>query len=92
MPKYRFLDNTNQFDSSIYIQSFNDQYAIMANIAKKIDLKIDDGVYNTGKLRSFCREKDAGEGKEGSIDYDETFNSRDNSKKGGRCTQLMYIL
>ena len=92
MPRYHFLDNTNQFDASIYIQSFNDEYAIMANIAKKIDLKIDDGVYNTGKLRGYCREKDAGKGKEGSVDYDETFNNRDNSKKGGRCTQLMYIL
>ena len=92
MPKYRFLDNTNQFDTSIYIQSFNDEYAIMANIAKKIDLKMDDGVYNTGKLRGYCREKEVGEGKEGSIDYDEAFNNRNNSKTGGRCTQLMYIL
>lgn len=42
--------NTNY----LFIQSYDDKKAVKSKIFFKLDLKIDDGVFNTGYIRSYC--------------------------------------
>lgn len=71
--------------ANIFLQSYNDTKAIRPNIARDIDLKFDDGKYNKGKMRSYCKTYSSSGSTTGTMGYDEA------EEKGGRCTQLMYF-
>lgn len=85
----KFANDFNNFTQVIYIQSYDDHFSLPAKIAEKIDFKIDEGSYNNGKIRGFCRTYDAKNG--GDTSYKEAQSKKPNNNRGGKCTSLYYV-
>lgn len=83
--KYDFNSDISEDKSLIYLQSYNDEDALLAVKAEKLDFKIDDGKLNSGRIRTYCR-------KNGGIanSYYESISTEKVSKLLGKCPQIIY--
>ena len=84
----KFTSDFNTDKQFIYLQSYNDDYALTAKTAEIIDFKVDDGIYDTGKIRSFCLAPDGSNG--GNVSYKESQISKATSARGGKCPLIIY--
>ena len=83
-----YVSDFNIDYKSIFLQSYNDDYAIPVKTAEIIDFKIDDGVYNSGKIRGFCLSPDGSNG--GNISYKEAQISKPTNIRGSKCPTMVY--
>ena len=84
----KFTRDFNIDKQMVYLQSYNDDYALPAKTAEIIDFKVDDGIYDTGKIRSFCLAPDGSNG--GNVSYKESQIGKATSARGGKCPSMVY--
>ena len=70
----------------IYFQFIDENTHIKPRLFLKIDQKIDDGVYDTGDMRSFCYSRRTGHNKNTQVDYQTAID------KGYTCHDFYYKL
>ena len=83
---YSFSQDISAEKTFIFLQSYDDTQAVKASQTKNIDLKLDDGIMRTGRIRAYCR-----------ADQTATTGSYENAMKyekaggmSGKCAQIIY--
>ena len=51
---YSFSQDISAEKTFIFLQSYDDTQAVKASQTKNIDLKLDDGIMRTGRIRAYC--------------------------------------
>ena len=80
--KNDFCCNGGCNDFIVHNKTDSAKHLISPDLAGKLDKKLDDGIYNQGKIRGSCYERNKNKGERG-------YSSYENSKlNGGRCYSL----
>ena len=82
---YSFSQDISAEKTFILLQSYNDTQALKASQTKNIDLKLDDGIMRTGKIRAYCRSAQATVGS-----YEAAIQDEKVGGKSGKCSQIIY--
>ena len=83
---YSFTTDIPYDKTIIFLQSYDDTQALKARQAKNIDLKMDDGILSTGKIRSYCRYNQG----YNTTSYDIAINAEKEGGLAGKCAKILY--